>query len=254
MSAAVLERADALASELPEPQREAAQEGIVRLLEAVVAHRDQVVHASPDRLTEAIDAAARIIAALVAELPAAEEQNAEIDEHSKARLLEEVLTGFDRVEPERVPEVWDYLERLHRRLVEETSVDELEERNRRRLQAVYRSIMDDSYTVKDLRDAWNISRQRLQQLRGENRLFAIEVPHRKGFFYPRWQFDQETKPWSFMPELIGTAKAEELDPISFHRLMTNPHAGNGVAPIELAKSGEMDQALGIIRVTGEQGG
>jgi hypothetical protein len=254
MSPAVLERADALASELPEPQREAAQEGIVRLLEAVVAHRSQVVHASPDQLTEAIDVAARIIATLVSELPAADEEDADTDEHSKVRLLEEVLTGLDRVDPERVPEVWDYLERLREHLVEETSNDDLEERNRRRLQVVYRSIMDDSYTVKDLRNAWDISRQRLQQLRGENRLFAIEVPHRKGFFYPRWQFDPETKPWSFMPDLIGTAKAEALDPVSFHRLMTNPRAGNGTAPIELAKSGDVKQALGIIRVTGEQGG
>jgi hypothetical protein len=254
MSTAVLERADALTSELPEPQREAAEEGILRLLEALVAHRNQVVHATPDQLTEAIDVAARIIAALVVELPTAEEQNVETDEHSKARLLVEVLAGFDRVDPERVPEVWDYLERLREHLVEETSIDELEERNRRRVQAVYRSIMEDSYTVQDLRDAWDISRQRLQQLRGEDRLFAIEVPHRKGFFYPRWQFDQETKPWSFMPKLIGTAKAEELDPISFHRLMTNPRAGNGTPPIELAKSGDVDQALGIIRVTGEQGG
>ena len=254
MCPAVLERADALANELPEPQREAAQEGIVRLLEAVVAHRNQVVHASPDQLTEAIDVAARIIAVLIAELPAARQQDTETDEYSKARLLEDVLTGLDRVESERVPEVWEYLERLRQHLVEQASIDDLEERNRRRLQAVYQSIINSSYTVKNLRDAWNITRQRLQQLREQDRLFAIEVPHRKGFFYPRWQFDEETKPWSFMPALIGTAKAEELDPISFHRLMTNPRAGNGTAPIELAKSGDVNQTLSIIRVTGEQGG
>lgn len=125
--------------------------------------------------------------------------------------------------------------------------DEAERRGRIRLQALYGKIVADSYSVADLRAMWGISRQRLGQLRREERLFAITVPFQRGMLYPRWQFGPDERPRPIMPNLIKEAKAAGLDAIGFHQLMSNPSSGNGTSPVQMLDYGQEELVLGIIR-------
>jgi hypothetical protein len=123
-----------------------------------------------------------------------------------------------------------------------------EARGRLRLQTLYRKLVRESYTVQQLHDEWGLSRQRLKQLRDEERLFAVQVPYQKSFLYPAWQFrpgSPEIRPT--MRQLITTAKESGMDAISFHQIMTNPAAGNGTAPIEMLDQGRDETVIAILR-------
>jgi hypothetical protein len=128
-------------------------------------------------------------------------------------------------------------------------LEEAEARGRLRLQALYQKIIADSYSVKELTAQWRVSRQRLAQLREEDRLFAVSVPFHKGLLYPRWQLGADLRPRPIMPNLIQQAKRSGLDAIDFHQLMTNPASGNGTSPVEMLDRGEEQLVLGIIRAT-----
>ena len=124
-----------------------------------------------------------------------------------------------------------------------------EARARLRLEALYRKLIRDSFTVKQLGEL-RLSRQRLLQLRGEARLFAVEVPYHKGLLHPRWQFDEGNRPRPEMPELIAAASDGGLDAVAFHELMLNPDAGGELAPIDLLDRGRVEEVLGILRAGG----
>jgi hypothetical protein len=129
----------------------------------------------------------------------------------------------------------------------ESARADAEARNRLRLRALYEGILADSYTVKDLTAQWGISRQRLAQLRDEERLFAVTVPFQRSRLYPRWQFGEDLRPRPVMPNLIQQAKRSGLDAIDFHQLMTNSASGAGVSPVALLDRGEEQKVLDIIR-------
>lgn len=128
-------------------------------------------------------------------------------------------------------------------------LEEAEARGRLRLQALYRKIVTDSYSVADIKAEWGITRQRLAQLRQEDRLFAISVPFHRGMLYPRWQFGADQRPRPIMPNLINEAKSVALDAISFHQLMTNPASGAGASPVQMLDHGQEELVLGIIRAS-----
>jgi hypothetical protein len=151
-----------------------------------------------------------------------------------SRQLQSLIEALEPVTPED-PEVIDKAE--------------AEARGRLRLQALYQKIVADSYTVADLREQWNISRQRLAQLRGEDRLFAVSVPYHRGFLYPRWQFGADQRPRPIMANLIQEAKRAGLDAIDFHQLMNNSASGAGIPPVEMLDHGQEELVLGIIRAT-----
>jgi hypothetical protein len=129
-------------------------------------------------------------------------------------------------------------------------LEEAEARGRLRLQALYRKIVTDSYSVADLRAEWGITRQRLAQLRQEDRLFAISVPFHRGMLYPRWQFGVDQRPRPIMPNLIKQAKSVGLDAIGFHQLMTNPASGSGTSLVQMLNYGQEELVIGIIRASG----
>lgn len=157
--------------------------------------------------------------------------------------LELVVTHPD---PERLDQVADALEPVEVDDAVEVGRDEVEARARLRLQALYQRIIRDSYSVAELRQ--RVSRQRLKQLRDQDRLFAIDVPFFKGKLYPRWQFEMETgKPRAIMPELIAAGRDAGMDAIAFHQTMLSPAAGGGeLTPVDLLDAGEEEAVLRIL--------
>lgn len=128
------------------------------------------------------------------------------------------------------------------------SDEEAEARARLRLHALYQRVIRDSYTVAALNLRPGVSRQRLKQLRDQDRLFAISVPFQRGLLYPRWQFAlTDGRPREEMPQLIAAAREGGLDAISFHVLMNNAAAGGGLSPIDLLDDGEEQQVFDILR-------
>jgi hypothetical protein len=126
--------------------------------------------------------------------------------------------------------------------------EEVERRARLRLQTLYAKVIRDSFTVADLRERYGTTRQRLKQLRDEDRLFGIDVPFQRGLLYPRWQFGlADGRPRAQMPKLIGAAREAHLDAIAFHMLMNNTAAGGGLSPLDLLEDGEEQAVLEILR-------
>jgi hypothetical protein len=150
-------------------------------------------------------------------------------------------------DPVRLDSVADALEAVEVDDAIDVDLDEAEARARLRLHALYQRIIRDSYSVADLRA--RVSRQRLKQLRDQDRLFAIEVPFFKGMLYPRWQFELDTgKPRAIMPELISAGREVGLDAIGFHQIMLSPAAAGGdLTPVDLLDAGEEEAVLRILR-------
>lgn len=136
---------------------------------------------------------------------------------------------------------------------EEMELEELEASGRLELLALYRSVEEESLKVSELEEA-GISRQRLKQLRDQDRLLGIKLPFQRGFLYPRWQFGEDLTPASFLPEILAAARKEGLDELTVHRLMTDPDAGGGTPLCALCRRGEIELALNAIRTFGQSGG
>lgn len=136
---------------------------------------------------------------------------------------------------------------------EEMTGEELEASGRLQVLALYRTVEEESLTVAEL-EAAGISRQRLKQLRDQNRLLGVKLPFQRGFLYPRWQFARDLRPRGFLPRVLAAAAEEGLDALTVHRVMTNPAAGGGASPLELCETGQIEQALNALRTVGELGG
>jgi hypothetical protein len=153
------------------------------------------------------------------------------------------------------------LDRLSKLLAEVRTEDEAEVADVEALEAsghfqvlaLYRAIEEDSLSVAQL-EAAGIQRQRLKQLRDQDRLFGVKLPFQRGFLYPRWQFGDDLRPKDFLPDIMKVAHEEELDAFGVHLVMTNPAAGGGTTPLELCEQGRLELALNALRGTGELGG
>ena len=121
-----------------------------------------------------------------------------------------------------------------------------EVRARLRMKALYQKIRSESLTVAELRDEHGLSRQRLKQLRDEDRLFAVDIPYQRGLVYPTWQFDASGRPLAVTQRLIRAAREAGLDAITFHLLMTGPREG-ARSGLQLLRDGREDLALSLIR-------
>jgi len=149
-----------------------------------------------------------------------------------ARQLESVI---DALEPMRASEAHD------------VDVEEARSRARLRLNALYRKVMKESLAASQLKE-WGLSRQRLQQLRAADRLFAVKVPFHRELFHPAWQFAADHAPRSAMPQVIGAAKDVGLDAIGLHQLM-NGERDAGRTGVQMLDDGDVDLAIALIRAT-----
>lgn len=127
----------------------------------------------------------------------------------------------------------------------EGELREVENRARLKMKAIFLRTIDESFSVAELRKEFKLSRQRLKQLRDEERLFAVEVPYERGLFYPTWQFDETGRPRESVRPLIGAAKEAGLDALGFHLLMTGEQE-NGPTGVQYLREGREDQALALV--------
>ena len=129
----------------------------------------------------------------------------------------------------------------------------LEQWGRLQVLDTYERVRGESHTVGWLEEH-GVSRQRLNQWRRGGRLFAIrDVPGVKGFAYPRWQFSDSLRPKAWLAQILDAAQAARLDGLGLHLLMTNPRAGNGRSPLELAESGALDTAVQVVAAANAHG-
>lgn len=149
-----------------------------------------------------------------------------------ARLLDDLRGGID---------------------AEELTPGELEASGRLQVLAVYRAVEEESFSVAELEEA-GIQRQRLKQLRDQDRLLGIQLPFQRGFLYPRWQFGEDLRPRRFLPQILAVARESGWDALSVHRFMTHPQKGGAPAPLELCERGSVELALNALRAAGELGG
>jgi hypothetical protein len=129
---------------------------------------------------------------------------------------------------------------------EHASSEDIDRLNAARRIALFNRVRSESYAGPELAE-WGLQRQRLHQLREENRLFAIKIPQERSLLYPQWEFDETHREREGLPELIAEAKELGLDSLSFHLIMTNPEAGEGRTPLELWESGETGSAEAILK-------
>lgn len=133
------------------------------------------------------------------------------------------------------------------------SLEELEVRNKLRVFARYREIEERSLSGTELRERLGVSRQRLGQLRKEERLLGVRLPIRREVYYPLWQFGEDGRPLEAMPRLIETSEEAGLGALVLDALMTNPAAvgaGDGETPADLLRSGDPEAeeyVLGVVR-------
>lgn len=102
-----------------------------------------------------------------------------------------------------------------------------------------------------------VSRQRLQQLRDEDRLLGLTtMGAARAFLYPRWQFGSDGAPLPEVRDLIAAAREVRMDGLQLHALLTREPSGiEAVAPIEwLGRDGGRERLLAYVRAAGDVGG
>ncbi len=134
------------------------------------------------------------------------------------------------------------------------SLDELEVRNKLRVFARYREIEERSLPGSELQERLGVSRQRLGQLRKEERLLGLRLPIRREVHYPLWQFGEDGRPLAVLPRLIEASEEAGMGALALNALMTNPAAveseAGGATLVELLRSGDPEaeeHVLGVVR-------
>jgi hypothetical protein len=154
-----------------------------------------------------------------------------------------VLSG-DRRQLESAIEIFDASDAEDDEAVD---LEQARARARIRMQAVLRKVLSESFKQDQLIPYFR-SRQRLQQLRSDGKLFGVKTPYERAFVYPAWQFDDAYQPLAIMPELIATAKEVGLTPLAFHQVVTGRREG-GKTGVELLSTGREEAVLGLLRAT-----
>jgi hypothetical protein len=136
---------------------------------------------------------------------------------------------------------------------DEPSLAELEKLNAATRLEQWRQAIRESFTTAELEEKFEVSRQRLEQLRRQKKLFGVQPPFERGFSYPAWQFDEDGRPRDLVPALLEAAAEARIDALSLHRLMVSEGA-TPRGPLLLAlKERDDDYVLNVIRSSGAHG-
>lgn len=193
-----------------------------------------------EHLAPVKDASGRITALM---LTGSSEQNAtpaEIRERAQTAIdLFKVLFSANHAELEAI------ISALAGEPASPVNTEQADARIRLRMKAMLLRVIDESLTVAQLREQHSVSRQHLKQLRDADRLFAIDVPYRKGLLYPAWQFQSDGRPRPQMPALIAAARHAGLDALGFHLLMTGQRE-EGPSALEMLEEGHEERILSLI--------
>jgi hypothetical protein len=214
------------------------------ILEAAAA-RPEGHPLKPEDVSYLHDASARIISLMLADAGTVDPMLRQMEE--RAELAIDLLQTLMRASRQE-------LDALIVALRPSVTVDQgddfdvraAESRARLLMKAMFMKVRDESLTVAQIRDELKLSRQRLKQLRDEDRLFAVDIPYQKGLVYPAWQFEASGRPRAAMQPLIRAAREAGLDALGFHLLMTGKREGGRVG-VQLLDDGREELALGLVR-------
>jgi hypothetical protein len=125
-----------------------------------------------------------------------------------------------------------------------------EARNLRRVFVLWRRAADESLTAEDL----GVSRQQLKHLRDAHKVVALQLPLRRGFVYPAWQFDPESgEPFAGIPQIVAAAQEARLTPLALHLLMVSAAAEDGTAPADWLAAGRQDYVIKLVAAANAHG-
>jgi hypothetical protein len=125
-----------------------------------------------------------------------------------------------------------------------------EARNLRRVFLLWRRAAEESLSAEDL----GVSRQQLKHLRDAHKLVALQLPLRRGFVYPAWQFDPETgEPLAGIPQILAAAQEAQLTTLGLHLLMVSSTAEDGATPADWLAAGNQDDVVTLISAANAHG-
>jgi hypothetical protein len=125
-----------------------------------------------------------------------------------------------------------------------------EARNLRRVFLLWRRAAEESLSAEDL----GVSRQQLKHLRDAHKLVAVQLPLRRGFVYPAWQFDPKTgEPLAGIPQILAAAQAAKLTTLGLHLLMVSSTAEDGATPADRLAAGNQDDVVKLISAANAHG-
>lgn len=111
----------------------------------------------------------------------------------------------------------------------------------------------ESFSTAELEQTSGVSRQRLEQLRKQDKLLGFQPPFERGFFYPVWEFDEQGRPDPHVPALIAAAREVQMDALSLHRLMVSETASERGPLMTALRAGDSGYVLDVIRASNSQG-
>ncbi len=140
---------------------------------------------------------------------------------------------------------------VHQPVGDEPSTQTVQEaRNLRRVFLLWRRAAEESLTAEDL----GVSRQQLKHLRDAHRVVGLQLPLRRGFVYPAWQFDQESgEPFASIPQILAAAQEAKLTPLGLHLLMVSTAAENGGTPADRLGAGKQDYVIKLVTAANAHG-
>jgi len=111
----------------------------------------------------------------------------------------------------------------------------------------------ESFSTAELEQTFGVSRQRLEQLRKQDKLLGFQPPFERGFFYPVWEFDDQGRPSPHLPALIAAANEAQLDALSLHQLMVSETTSKRGPLMTALRAGDIDYVLDVVRASSDQG-
>jgi len=130
----------------------------------------------------------------------------------------QLVVALLKQDPEQLERLSDVLRK--KQAVPHDAQDEqadLEAQNLLRVLAMTRRVEQQSLAAKQL----PVSRQRLNQLRGEGKILGIKLPMHREYVYPPWQFGRAGRLLPIIPRLLDAAREGGLDGLDLHLFVTS---------------------------------
>jgi hypothetical protein len=83
---------------------------------------------------------------------------------------------------------------------------------------------------------------------------GLQLPLRRGFVYPAWQFDPETgEPLAGIPQILAGAQEAKLTTLGLHLLMVSTAAEDGGTPADWLAADNQDYVVKLVRAANAHG-
>jgi len=114
--------------------------------------------------------------------------------------------------------------------------------------------LTDSDSTSTSAEDLGVSRQQLKHLRDAHKLVAMQLPLRRGFVYPAWQFDPESgEPLPGIPQILAAAQDAKLTTLGLHLLMVSSAAEDDATPADWLAAGKQDDVVTLVSAANAHG-